>query len=213
MQKVPKFAVFASGRGSNFEAICSAVDDETIFGELVCLVCDQPEAPVIEKAKQKDIPVVLVPKEKSKKEHEAKIIETLDAFKPDFIVLAGYMRVFTEDFIDHYRSSLGYSKIINIHPSILPSFPGVNSYQQAFDYGCHLAGVTIHLVEKEVDSGPICQQQSFSISECHSVKEVEELGLQIEHELYPKVIDWVINENFELAMNSKDRRRFRVRPC
>ena len=86
--------------------------------------------------------------------------------------------------------------MVNIHPSLLPAFPGLNSYAQAYRYGAKVAGVTVHLVEAEVDSGPICAQEAFSIDDCQSEEEVEKRGLAVEHQLFPQVLSWVLPEKF-----------------
>jgi folate-dependent phosphoribosylglycinamide formyltransferase PurN len=131
--------------------------------------------------------------------------KALDGVTPaDFLVLAGYMRVLTDAFIESYRSPRGYARIVNVHPSILPAFPGVGSYAQAFRHGSQLAGVTVHLVEPAVDDGPICAQASFPIGDCRSAEEVEARGLRLEHVLYPETLAWVLPEKFEVETRSLD---------
>ena len=98
------------------------------------------------------------------------------------------MRILPASFVS------SFSKIINVHPSLLPAFPGLNGYEQAFEYGVKIAGVTIHLVDEKLDHGPILAQRSFSIEGCKSASEVRELGLKIEHELYPETLNWALNE-------------------
>ncbi|MGZ3689764.1 MAG: phosphoribosylglycinamide formyltransferase, partial [Bdellovibrionota bacterium] len=153
-------AIFASGRGSNFDAVQSAVQRGELDAKIVALVSDQPGAPVLAKAKSAGVPTIVVPKpsgsgDTARAAHERAILEKLAPLDPHFIVLAGYMRIMTSTLIEAFRSERGHSRIVNVHPSILPAFPGVNAYEQAFRYGCKVAGVTVHLVEKEVDSGPI----------------------------------------------------------
>jgi phosphoribosylglycinamide formyltransferase 1 len=193
-------AIFASGRGSNFEAIESAVRDGRLDAKIVAVVSDQTNAPVLEKARSKGLKVIAVPLVlKDRVEHEKKILTELAGERPQFLVLAGYMRIMTPHLIENFRSEKGYSRIVNIHPSLLPAFPGVDSYAQAFQHGTKIAGVTVHLVENQVDSGPICAQESFDISGCQSAEIVERLGLAIEHRLYPESLSWILPEKFSVT--------------
>jgi phosphoribosylglycinamide formyltransferase-1 len=106
------------------------------------------------------------------------------------------MRILTPYLIDAFRCDKGYSRMVNIHPSLLPAFPGTHAYAQAFRYGVKITGVTVHLVEPVVDSGPICAQEAFSIEDCQSEDEVEMRGLAVEHRLYPKALNWILAERF-----------------
>jgi phosphoribosylglycinamide formyltransferase-1 len=115
----------------------------------------------------------------------------------------------TPHLIEAFRSERGYSRIINIHPSLLPAFTGVSSYRQAFEFGVKTTGVTVHLVEAAVDSGPICAQEVFDIGDCKSVDEVERRGLAIEHRLFPETLKWVLPEAFSVEKRGPG--RFSVR--
>jgi phosphoribosylglycinamide formyltransferase-1 len=192
-------AIFASGRGSNFDAIEAAIRVGVVDAKIVAVVSDQPDAPVLEKARGAGLHTIMVPAQKDRLEHEKKILVELAKVSPRFLVLAGYMRIITPHLIESFRSDHGYSRIINIHPSLLPAFPGVNSYEQAFQHGSKVTGVTVHLVENEVDSGPICAQEAFDMSGCQSAEIVEKLGLAIEHRLYPETLSWVLREKFTVV--------------
>ena len=165
--------IFASGRGSNFDALHKAVEEKQLAADILAVISDNPEALVLEKARKVGIPAVAIPFQggQSRAEHERKIVEALKPFQPKFLAVAGYMRIVTDLLIEAFRSEKGYARIVNIHPSLLPAFPGLNAYEQAFHAGVKFAGATVHLVEKEVDSGPICAQEVFSIEECRSVSE------------------------------------------
>ena len=191
---------FASGRGGNFEAVQRAILQGKLNAKTTVLVCDRPGAPVIEKAQKLDVPVLVIPAQKgsTREEHEKEIVRQLKPFQPKFLVLGGYMRLMTDYLIEEFNSKNGYKRIVNIHPSLLPSFPGQQAYAQAFHYGVKTTGVTVHLVEQAMDSGPICAQESFDISDCRSVEEVEKKGLAIEHRLYPETLNWVLSEKFEM---------------
>lgn len=209
-----RIAVLASGRGSGFESIYQAICRQQLNAEIVAVISDRPEAPVLEKARAVGISAFGLPSLRSsgaevtqaaqaaqverRKLHEKQILAALEPFQPKFLVFAGYMRILTPYIIEAFRCDRGYSRMVNIHPSLLPAFPGVRSYQQAFDYGTKWTGVTVHLVEPTVDAGPICAQEAFSIADCASAEEVEKRGLEIEHRLYPETLRWVLAEEFTL---------------
>lgn len=197
-----RIAIFASGRGSNFDSIQTAIQTGKLDAQIVALICDQPGAPVLEKARGAGVPPLLIevnralPANERRGEHEARILAALAPLDVRFLVMAGYMRVLTPRLIDAFRSERGYSRIVNIHPSLLPSFAGLSGYAQAFEHGVKVTGATVHLVEHEVDSGPICAQESFSIEDCVDVASVEKRGLAIEHRLFPETLKWVLPEQF-----------------
>lgn len=196
MSKPVRIAVLASGRGSNFEAIIRSISTQSLNAEIVALVSDRAEARALEIARAEGIPALLIPSNKNDE-----IFETLKPYAPRFLVMAGFMRIVGPKLLHHFRSDKGYTRITNIHPSLLPAFPGLNSYSQAFNYGCKVAGVTVHLADSGVDSGPICAQESFSIEGMTSSSEVEKKGLELEHRLYPKTLNWVLKEEFKVEMN------------
>lgn len=205
-------AVLASGRGSNFEAIAGAIRARKLDARIVAVLSDRSGAEVLAKARAAGIQTLEVPVPAKaqgaaespeslaarRKLHGDRMLEVLAPLEPRFLVLAGFMRVLSPEFIDAYRDPRGYSRIVNVHPSLLPAFPGVGSYAQAFAHGAHLAGVTVHLVEHDIDSGPICSQEAFSIADCRSAEEVETRGLAVEHRLYPRTLSWVLPERFEI---------------
>jgi phosphoribosylglycinamide formyltransferase-1 len=211
--------VFASGRGTNFNAIQKSIERKELKAQIVAVVSDKPDALVLSKARDFGIPAVVVPVskvsphylgEERRRVHEELILQELEQFRPRFLVMGGYMRILTHRLIEAFRSEKGYSRIVNIHPSLLPSFPGIHSYAQAFRYGVKVTGVTVHFVEKEVDAGPICAQETFSIADCQNEAEVEERGLVVEHRLLPQTLSWILTENFTLVSRSEG--RFCVRP-
>ena len=195
-----RVALFSSGTGTNFEAIADAAREGDLGAEIVALVCDRPDAAVIGKAHARGIKTILVPVKtgQSRASHEEEILEQLLPLQPKFGVLAGYMRVLTPTFLQAFDSKRGYFRVTNIHPSLLPAFPGVNAYTQAFNSGVKISGCTVHWVDQGVDSGPVCAQEAFTISDCKSVTEVRARGLAVEHRLYPESLKWMIQEKFLL---------------
>jgi phosphoribosylglycinamide formyltransferase-1 len=212
----PRIVVLASGRGSNFEAIARAVESGRLEADVAAVISDQPSAGVLDKARALGIEVKLVAPgpaanpEERRRSHERKILEEIRPYSPRFLVMAGYMRVVTSTLLDAFRSERGYTRITNVHPSLLPAFPGLRAYEQAFQHGAQVAGVTVHLVEEGVDEGPICAQEAFSITGCADADEVERRGLEVEHRLYPATLDWVLKESFQVE--NRGARRICVRP-
>jgi len=182
-------AVFASGRGTNFAAIIRAIKKGKIKASLSLLVCDQPGAGAIVRAKRAGIKVALVKREAfaTKEEFENKIIQHLEENKIDLIVLAGYMRLVSQQLIARYKN-----KILNIHPSLLPSFKGAEGIKDAFDYGVKVTGVTVHFVDEEMDHGAIILQASLKIDEDETLESLETKIHKLEHKLYPEAIRLVV---------------------
>ena len=178
-------AVFASGRGTNFAAIIRAVKRGKIKANLSLLVCDNPHAGAIGRAKRAGIKVAMVKREDfaSKKDFEDKIIQHLEENNIDLIVLAGFMRILSPDLVARYKN-----KILNIHPALLPSFKGAQAILDAFEYGVKVTGVTVHFVDEKMDHGPIILQQAVKIEEEDTLESLEAKIHKIEHKLYPQVI-------------------------
>lgn len=178
-------AVFASGRGTNFSAIVRAVKKGIIKANLSLLVCDNPKAKVLAKAKRQGIKIALVKREDfaTKKDFEERIIQHLEENKIDLIVLAGFMRLLGSELVQKYKG-----RIINIHPALLPSFKGSEGIKDAFDYGVKVSGVTVHFVDEKMDHGPIILQEAVKIKEDDTLKTLEAKIHKIEHKIYPQAI-------------------------
>lgn len=180
-----RILVMASGRGSNFRALLEAVNHGVLRAEIAGLAVSKRGCGAVQIAEAARLPTLLEPK-------EDEILAFIDRERISLVVLAGYMRILSAGFIDRLRDRDGLSRIVNIHPSLLPAFPGLDSYRQAFEAGVREAGVTVHLVEPQVDAGPILDQRAFRIDRLGSAEEVEARGLPIEHELYARTIDWFL---------------------
>lgn len=180
-----KLVIFASGSGTNFEAIVEAITNKEIDATISLLVCDKPKAYAVQRAKNHNIPCLALKLKdfSSKEEYETAIVKELDKISPDLICLAGYMKFCGKVLLDKYEG-----KIINIHPALLPSFPGAHGIADAYNYGVKVFGVTIHYVDSGVDSGKIIAQEAFNYTEGDSLEEVEKKIHAIEHKLYPKTI-------------------------
>jgi len=186
-----RIAVFASGAGSNFQAIANAVQSGKLKADLALLVCDQPEAIVINKAENLGVPIFVVrPKAyENKAAYEEAVLVELQNYGVDFIALAGYMRLIGPTLLRAYEG-----RVINVHPSLLPAFPGLHAIEQAVEAGVRTTGVTIHYVDDGMDTGPIIAQESVAILPGDTAHDVAERIHSIEHELYPSVLMQLLNE-------------------
>lgn len=188
-------AVFASGRGTNFSAIVKAIKKERLKANLSLLVCDNPNAGVIKKAKHARVKVALVKREDfaSKADFENAIIQHLEKEGIELIALAGFMRMLSSEFVSRYRN-----KIINIHPALLPSFKGEEGIKDAFDHGVKVTGVSVHFVDEKMDHGPIILQSAVKIEEKDTLETLEAKIHKVEHKLYPQAIQLVIEGKLKL---------------
>lgn len=187
-----RLAVFASGSGSNYQAIAEACVDGRLDAEVVLLVCDKPGAMVLERAKGFGTECFAFnPKEYASKEaYETEIAALLDEREVDYVCLAGYMRIVGSVLLERYEQ-----RIVNIHPSLLPSFKGAHAIQDAVDYGVKIFGVTTHFVDETLDGGRIIDQGAI-VYEGNDIEELTNLIHKIEHNLYVKSINKLINKKF-----------------
>lgn len=186
-----RLAVFASGNGSNFEAVAQSIQKGEVDGELALLICDQPDAFVLTRAEKLGVSsVTFIPKTfESKTAYEREVLAHLKEAKVDLIVLAGYMRIVGKTLLKAYPE-----KIINIHPSLLPEYPGRKGILDAFMDKVEETGVTVHLVDEGVDTGPILAQKTVAIDQADTIDSLERKIHAVEHELFPKVIQTMIKK-------------------
>jgi len=184
-------AVFASGNGSNFSAIIRAIKNRKIKIKSVILVCDKPEAFVVKRAQKEKITTILVRRQdfSSKLDFEEAIIQRLKNYKINLIALAGFMRILSPSFVKKYRN-----RIMNIHPSLLPTFKGAHAIRDAFDSKAGITGVTVHFIDEKVDHGPVILQQKVMIRKDDTLAHLEKRIHTVEHKLYPEAIRLVIKE-------------------
>lgn len=194
-----KLAIFASGNGSNFEAIVDACRDGRVNADPAVCVCDKPGAGVIKRAERLGIPIIVTsPRDftvaaedihtkesraASKSAYETYIADRLDELGIDLVCLAGYMRIISPNLLGRYGG-----RIINIHPSLLPAFKGAHAIRDAFDYGVKVYGVTVHYVDETLDGGRIIAQTAVPY-EGDDIDELETLIHRAEHRLYPEAIN------------------------
>ena len=191
MSAKTRLAIFASGTGSNYEAIDQAITAGNLDAEIVLLVCDRPGAKVIDKAAQNQLAqFIFNPKDyQDKHAFETEIVGKLRDHQVDWIVLAGYMRLVGPTLLNQYQR-----RMINIHPSLLPAFPGLDAVGQALDAGVKISGTTIHYVDSGMDTGEIIAQEPVRVESGMTKEELQAEIQKIEHELYPKTIQQLISK-------------------
>ena len=182
-----RIGVLGSGKGSNFTAIAAACSVGTIPGEVAVVLSDVADSSILSKALQRGIPARFIPpgKFRTKLDDEAEraFIDALRAAQVDLIALAGFMRVLKGEFLRAFNG-----RILNIHPSLLPSFPGLEAWKQALDYGVKVTGCSVHFVDAGVDSGPILCQQTVPVLDDDTPVKLHERIQAAEHQLYPAAI-------------------------
>jgi len=196
-----RFAVFVSGQGSNLQAIIDAVKSGEIKAELALVFSNNPEAYALKRAEAAGIKtLVLNPKDYTNRQsYDRDILIHLKEEKIDFIVSAGYMRLFTPFFVKNF-----YQKILNIHPSLLPSFKGVQGIKDAMTYGVKVTGVTIHFVDEKMDHGPIILQEAIKIADDDTLETLTEKIHKLEHRLYPKAIQLFVDGKLKVRGRKVD---------
>lgn len=180
-----KLAVLASGGGSNLQAIIDAINNKMLNASIVLVGSDQENAFALKRAADNKIPnLFLNPKKaSSREEYDLYLAEKIKQQNVDLVVLAGWMRILSEKFLDQFPD-----QVINIHPSLLPAFPGVDAQKQAFDYGVKYTGCTVHFVDGGMDTGPIIAQQIVPVQADDTVESLRTRILVEEHLLFPRVI-------------------------
>lgn len=180
-----KIAVFVSGQGSNLQAIIDSIEAKKIRASIAVVVTNIKDAPALERAKKHGIKTFFFDKVKykAKDDFDKVIIKILNEEKINLICLAGFMKILSHSFILQFKNC-----IINIHPSLLPSFPGLNVQKKALDYGVKYSGCTVHFVDEGIDSGPIIMQAVVPVFDNDTVKSLSERILKEEHRIYPLVI-------------------------
>ncbi|HOK87849.1 MAG TPA: phosphoribosylglycinamide formyltransferase [Fervidobacterium sp.] len=186
-EKIPRIVVVASGNGSNFQAIADAINNKQLDAKIECLITDK-SCYAIERARILGIESILL----DKPWYET-FERVIDSIEPTIVVLAGFMRIIPSHIVEKY-----FPRIINIHPALLPAFPGKEAIKQAFEYGVKVTGITIHFVDSGVDSGPIILQKAIEVEENWDLETVEYKIHSLEHEYYWRAIDSLLKRPFKI---------------
>jgi phosphoribosylglycinamide formyltransferase 1 len=191
-----KIGILISGRGSNMSAIAKAVKNGKIANvEIVVVISDKPDAPGIEKAKEFGIETLVIERNsRTREEHDGETVTALKERNVELVCLAGYMRLLSGSFVKAFSN-----KIINIHPSLLPAFPGLDSQKQAIDYGVKISGCTVHFVDEQLDHGAIIAQRSVDVILDDTEESLSEKILREEHVLYAEVLSDLANRNWQIV--------------
>ena len=184
-----RIAILLSGRGSNFEAIADAIEKRAIpNAEIVAVISDAVDAPGLDRAAERKLPAFSIPRAGSTRaEHEREVEAVLDSARPDLICLAGYMRLLSPEFVRRHRG-----RILNIHPALLPKFPGLDVQRRALEAGERESGCTVHFVDEGTDTGPIILQRRVTILASDTVETLSARIPAEEHRAYPEAIVQVL---------------------
>ena len=193
---LPTIVVLASGSGTNLQALIDASRERGFPGEILAVGCNRPGAFALERAAQANLKTFVLDHTNygSREEFDGALLARLREFNPDLIVLAGFMRILTSDFVRAFRG-----RILNVHPSLLPAYTGLNTHQRVLDAGEAVHGVSIHFVTEELDGGPVIAQAEIRVQAGDTAETLSERVQQQEHQLYPIVVRWFCEGRVQLA--------------
>ena len=191
-----RLGILISGRGSNMLALAEAVKDGRIAEtEIAVVISDKPNAAGLTRAEELRLKTQVVERRgRTREDHDRETVDVLRSHRVDFVCLAGYMRVLSAYFLEEFRD-----RILNIHPSLLPAFPGLNAQLQAIEHGVKFTGCTVHFVDETLDGGPIIAQRAIPVQEDDTEESLSARILAQEHQLYPEAVAFVVSGNYELS--------------
>ncbi|CAA0109052.1 Phosphoribosylglycinamide formyltransferase [BD1-7 clade bacterium] len=194
-QDKPRLVVLISGSGSNLQAFIDQCADGTLPADLVAVISNRPDVKGLERAEHAGIPAITIDHKEfdSREAFDIALTERIDALQPDLVILAGFMRILTQDFVSRFMG-----KLLNIHPSLLPKYPGLNTHQRAIDAGDAVAGATVHFVTPELDGGPPVLRAEIPIESTDTADALAAKTLVQEHKIYPLAAHWFINQRLKL---------------
>ena len=186
-----RVAIFASGNGTNFEVLTKQFQNHQLAGNVVLLFCDHPDAYVMKRAQRLNVPAFswTVKEAGGKEAYEKRLLKLLQTQKIDLILLAGYLRMVGATILDQYEG-----RIINLHPAWLPEYPGLHSIERAYRDQVSATGVTVHFIDRGLDTGPIIMQERVPIHSDDSLAELEKRVHEVEHRLYPQAVKQVVSQ-------------------
>jgi phosphoribosylglycinamide formyltransferase-1 len=197
-----RLGILISGRGSNFEAISNQIAQGKLDAEIAIVISNRASAPGLEIARQRGIPMRVIPSQGLEREaYDKLLIDELRIHEVELVCLAGFMRLLSADFVRAFPN-----RVLNIHPSLLPAFPGLDAQRQALDHGVKITGCTVHFVDEFLDSGPIVVQAAVPVLDDDTVEALSARILKQEHLIYPKAIQYMADGRITI-----DGRRVRIR--
>jgi phosphoribosylglycinamide formyltransferase-1 len=205
MAALKKIGILLSGRGSNFEAIAASVEAGRLPAEIAIVIANRADALGLESAQRRGLNArLIVSKGRSREEHDAEVVAALREAKVDLVCLAGYMRLLSPQFVSAFPH-----RILNIHPSLLPAFPGLDAQKQALEYGVKVSGCTVHFVDEHLDHGPIILQKTVPVLDTDDEHALSARILEQEHLAYAEAIRLVLSGEIEI----QERKVVRRKPC
>ena len=191
-----RLGILISGRGSNMLALADAVDEGRITGaEIALVLSDHASAAGLDRAKERGLSTLVIERQgRSREEHDRETVAALREHKVDIVCLAGYMRLLSGYFIEAYRH-----RILNIHPSLLPAFPGLDAHQQVLEHGVKWTGCTVHFVDETLDGGPIIAQRIVPVLDEDTEETLSARILEQEHKLYAEALALIVGRNYEIV--------------
>jgi phosphoribosylglycinamide formyltransferase-1 len=195
MRAMKRIVILISGRGSNMEAIVRAAQAERWPATIAAVISNRPDAEGLRFAAAHGIPTEVVPSKAypARAEFDSALQRTIDSHTPDLVVLAGFLRILTTPFVDHFAG-----RLLNIHPSLLPSFPGLRTHAQALAAGVRVHGATVHFVTADLDHGPIVEQAAVPVLPSDTENTLAERVLAQEHIIYPRAVRWFIEDRLTI---------------
>ena len=193
-----QLVILISGSGSNLQSFIDAAASNILEADIAAVVCNRPGALGLDRATKSDIATELVDHTDydNRESFDAELIKRIDNYEPDLVILAGFMRILTPGFVNHYRG-----KLLNIHPSLLPKYPGLHTHQRAIDAGDNEAGATVHFVTEELDGGPAIIQSAVAIQPDDTADDLAKRILVEEHKIYPLAAQWFAEGRLTLNAN------------
>lgn len=193
-----KIVILISGRGSNMEAIVQACTNQGWAARVAAVISNEPDAPGLAYATKLGIATGVVAHQDygTREAFDDELARTIDGFGPDVVALAGFMRVLTPGFVRHYAG-----RLVNVHPSLLPAFPGLHTHRRALDAGAKITGATVHLVTDQLDHGPILIQAAVPVQPNDTEETLSKRVLDKEHQIYPQAVRWMIEGTLRIQGN------------
>ncbi len=188
-------AVLASGRGSNLQAVIDSIENGYLKARITVVISDAGDAYALERAKKHGIKAAFIDPKKfpSKELYEEKVLSILKNYDSELVLLAGYMRVVGHTLLEAYKNHM-----LNIHPALLPAFPGLHAQKQAFDHGVKVAGCSVHFVDESIDGGPIILQRCVEVKEDDTAETLADRILEQEHKIYPEAVKLVVENRLRI---------------
>jgi len=194
MAKIHRLGILLSGRGSNFMAIADNVAAGRIPAEIAVVISNRPNAPGLEEAERRGLETRMIPsKGLEREQYDRQVVKVLKEKGVDLVCLAGFMRLLSPSFVCEFPN-----RILNIHPSLLPAFPGLDAQRQALEYGVRITGCTVHFVDENLDAGPIIAQSALAVLDDDTPESLSERVLKEEHRIYSEAINIVLSGNWRI---------------